>query len=82
MKARVICIEGYWNDDPHKRFEHRCLVAPLGLSDDQRDELLELANDDSLFYVFEEGEPIVGKHLDFTVVFYNPIHDINLGESK
>ena len=82
MKAKVICIEGYWNDEPDYRFENRCLVAPLGLSDDQRDVMLEIANDNSLFYVFDEDETIVGKHLDFTVVFYNPIYDIELGEMK
>ena len=82
MKAKVICIEGYWNDDPlREEFEYRCLVVPKGLTDDQRTAMLELANDESLFYVFDEGERIVGKHMDFTVFFCNPITDIELGET-
>ena len=79
MKASVICIEGYWKDD-RKSFEHRCVVMPKGASDSMRDEILKEVRDDDVFYVFDEGEPIVGTHLDFVVEFYNPIYEIELGE--
>ena len=79
MKAVVICIEGRWKDD-RKSFEHRCLIMPKGASDSVRDEILKDVGDDSLFYIFEEGEQIVGQHLDFVVDFYNPLWDIEIGE--
>jgi hypothetical protein len=53
---------------------------PKGASDSVRDEILKDVGDDSLFYIFEEGEQIVGKHLDFEVYFYNPLWDIEIGE--
>ena len=83
MKAQVICIEGRWNDQrtfPHSHFERRCLIMPKGASDSVRDEILKDVGDDSLFYIFEEGEQIVGQHLDFVVDFYNPLWDIEIGE--
>lgn len=83
MKAVVICIEGYWKDErtkPHSRFERRCVVMPAGATDSIRDEVLREVGDDSIFFVFEEGEAIVGEHLDFVVDFYNPISVIELGE--
>ena len=79
MKAQVICIEGRWKDD-RKSFEHRCLIMPKDATDSVRDEILKDVGDDSLFYIFEEGEQIVGEHLDFVVDFYNPLWDIELGE--
>lgn len=79
MKAQVICIEGRWKDD-RKSFEQRCLIMPKGASDSVRDEILKDVGDDSLFYIFEEGEQIVGEHLDFVVDFYNPLWDIEIGE--
>jgi hypothetical protein len=53
---------------------------PKGASDSVRDEILKDVGDDSLFYIFEEGEQIVGQHLDFVVDFYNPLWDIEIGE--
>lgn len=83
MKAKVICIEGFWNDEqPRVNFEYRCLVVPLGVTDAQREQLLELANDESLFYLFDEDELIIGDHGEFTVFFYNPISEIEIGEMK
>jgi hypothetical protein len=79
MKAQVICIEGRWKDD-RKSFEYRCLIMPKGASDSVRDEILKDVGDDSLFYIFEEGEQIVGEHLDFVVDFYNPLWEIEVGE--
>lgn len=79
MKAQVICIEGRWKND-RTSFEHRCLIMPKDATDSVRDEILKDVGDDSLFYIFEEGEQIVGEHLDFVVDFYNPLWDIELGE--
>lgn len=83
MKAQIICIEGYWKDD-RKSFEHRCLVMPKDATDSMRDSILKelRLNDDEFFYIFEEGESIVGEHLDFVVVFYNPIESYELGEMQ
>ena len=76
--AQLICIEGYWNDD-NKQFEHRCLVMPLGLSDSMRDSVLDnLIDRNNLFYIFESGERIMGKHRDFTVTFINPIREMEV----
>ena len=87
MKAQVICIEGRWNDQrthPHSHFERRCLIMPKGASDSVRDEILDDANAlvKNIFYIFEEGEQIVGEHLDFVVDFYNPLWDIEIGEMQ
>ena len=79
MKATVVIVEGYWKND-RESFEHRCLIMPKDATDSMRDEILKDVGDDSLFYIFEEGEQIVGEHLDFVVDFYNPLWDIELGE--
>jgi hypothetical protein len=76
--AKLICIEGYWNDD-NKPFEKRCLVMPLGLTDSMRDEVLDsLIDKNNLFYIFDAGERIMGVHRDFTVTFMNPIDELEV----
>jgi len=76
--AKLICIEGYWNDD-NKPFEHRCLVMPAELSDSMRDSVLDsLIDRNNLFYIFESGERIMGKHRDFTVTFINPMYEVEV----
>jgi len=76
--AKLICIEGYWNDD-NKPFEHRCLVMPAELSDSMRDSVLDsLLDRNNLFYIFESGERIMGKHREFTVTFINPIREMEV----
>lgn len=84
MKAKVICIEGYWKDD-HKRFEHRCVVMPKGATDSIATEVLKDINgslgfQDGIFYVFGEGDRIVGEHKHFVVDFCNPIYEVDVGE--
>ena len=82
MKVKVICIEGYWNDEPDCCFERRCAVLPAGeLTVVQRAEMFDELTTE-MFYLFEHDEPIVGKHLDFTVVFYNPVGEIDFGEMQ
>ena len=78
MKAKVVIIEGYWKDT-RESFEKRCVVMPKGATDSMRDEVLDDVGKD-IFYVFEEGDPIVGEHLDFVVMFYHPVREIELGE--
>jgi len=81
MKAKVICIEAYWNDDPlREHFERRCLVIPEGATLEQRQECLDEVNSRELLHMFEPDERIVGVHEDFTVFFYNPIYEIELAE--
>ena len=55
----LIYATGYWNDDqaPINALCH------IGLD---VDDLL----DDSIFYYFEENEPIIGSHSDFTITAY------------
>jgi hypothetical protein len=83
MKAKVVIIEGYWKDT-RESFEKRCVVMPTGATDSMRDEVLDEACSglgfNGIFYVFESGDPIVGEHLDFVVVFYHPVSEIELGE--
>lgn len=78
MKAKVVIIEGYWKDT-RESFEKRCVVMPKGATDSMRDEVLDDVGKD-IFYVFEAGDPIVGEHHDFVVVFYHPVNEIHLGE--
>jgi hypothetical protein len=83
MKAKVVIIEGYWKDT-RESFEKRCVVMPSGATDSMRDEVLDEARSglgfNGIFYEFESGDPIVGEHLDFVVVFYHPVSEIELGE--
>jgi hypothetical protein len=78
MKAQVVIIEGYWIDT-RESFEKRCVVMPKGATDSMRDEILDDIGKD-IFYVFEEGEQILGEHYDFVIVFYHPTREIELGE--
>lgn len=83
MKAQVVIVEGYWKDT-RQSFEKRCVVMPKQASDSMRDEALDEARCgfgvNGIFYVFEEGEQILGEHLDFVIVFYHPVDEIELGE--
>ena len=83
MKAQVVIVEGYWKDT-RESFEKRCVVMPKQASDSMRDEALDEARCgfgvNGIFYVFEEGEQILGEHLDFVIVFYHPVDEIELGE--
>ena len=78
MKAQVICIEGRWKDN-NQSFERRCLVMPKDASDSMRDEIMKDFEDSQFFYIFDEGERILGEHLDFIVDFKNPISEYEVG---
>ena len=77
MKATVLVVEGYWTNS-RERFEERCVVMPKGASDSKRDEILKDVGD--VFYVFNEGDQILGAHTQFVVVFYHPVRTIDFGE--
>lgn len=84
MKAKLISIEAYWNDkrtEPYNKFERRCVVMPLEATDAQLQAVLDDIGE-SIFYVFDEDERIVGEHMEFTVFFYHPLGDIEIGEAK
>jgi hypothetical protein len=45
-----------------------------------RDLVLDsLIDRDNLFYIFTEGDRIMGEHPSFTVTFINPIDEITTG---
>jgi hypothetical protein len=75
VKVEVIYIEGYWKDN-HHRCSNLCVIMSAGGSDSLRDRALREIGDDDIFYVFEEGEQIVGEHLDFVVTSYSPVKDV------
>ena len=77
MKATLVIVEGYWTNT-HERFEERCLIMPKGASDSMRDEILKDMGD--VFYVFNEGDQILGEHAQFVVTFYHPVRHFELGE--
>ena len=83
MKAQVVIVEGYWKDT-RESFEKRCVVMPKDATDSMRDEALDEPRCgfgvNGIFYVFEEGEQILGEHLDFVIVCYHPVDEIELGE--
>jgi hypothetical protein len=77
-KAKLICIEGYWHAT-REPLECRCLVMPRDLTDSMRDLVLDsLIDKDNLFYVFTEGDRIMGDHPSFTVTFINPIDELEV----
>ena len=77
-KAKLICIEGYWHAT-REPLECRCLVMPRDLTDSMRDLVLDsLIDKDNLFYVFTEGDRIMGDHSSFTVTFINPIDELEV----
>ncbi len=58
----LINVWGYWNDDLG-RFKRTVAVAHQPLTDAE----IEAALDENVFYVFNFGEPVIGKHKGFTI---------------
>lgn len=65
LRIMSIIVLAHWKDDP-RTFEANCLVIPTIISDRDRD--LIMRRYENVLYVFEEGELIVGEHLDFVVL--------------
>lgn len=59
MMTETINITFVWNDDSQKTVHSA--TAAIGQWD-------ETMNDDHVFYWFEPGEEVIGKHLDFEVL--------------
>ncbi len=58
----LINVWGYWNDDLG-RFKRTVAVAHQPLTDAE----IEAALDENVFYVFNYGERVLGKHKGFTI---------------
>lgn len=54
-----IVVYGYWNDNTTEHFSRVCQIGTT-VGDD----------DDEIFFYFEENEPIIGRHADFTITSY------------
>ena len=78
MKVKVICIEGRWKDD-NQAFERRCLVMPKGASDSMRDEIMKEFEDSQFFYIFNEGERILGEKNSMVVVSFRVLEELEMG---
>ena len=58
----LIEVWGHWNDDLEP-FTRTVAVAHQPLTDAE----IEAALDENVFYVFNFGEPVIGKHKGFTI---------------
>lgn len=74
MNAELICIEARWHDTG-EQFERRCLIIPPGFSDEMRQVILD-DYDNTIFFVFDSREQVIGRHNDFTVYFFNPLRSL------
>jgi len=64
-----VTIYGKWRDGTP--LQRRCVVLPQGLTAMQEDALVSwLLDDESIFFVFNYYEDIVGEHIDFIVNSY------------
>ena len=88
MKAQVIRIYGYTKNPfaPHghnpEPFDEYALILPKELSDSMRDEVLAemYERKQTIGYIFNEGETIVGEHRAMTVVSYRILEELEMGE--
>jgi len=88
MKAQVIRIYGYTKNPfaPHghnpEPLDEDALILPKGLSDSMRDEVLAemYERKQTIGYIFNEGERILGEHRAMTVVSYRTLEELEMGE--
>ena len=88
MKVQVIRIYGYTKNPlaPHghdpKPLDEDALIMPKDLSDSMRDEVLAemYERKQTIGYIFNEGERILGEHRAMTVVSYRTLEDFEMGE--
>ena len=57
-----IQVWGHWNDD-NVRFERTVAI----LQQNDQASMDAALDDEDVFFVFEHGEPVLGRHLDFTI---------------
>jgi len=76
MRVVRIRIHGMYKMPFNNHFSANALVMPLGLTDSMRDDVLKKYHD--TFYVFDEGDPIVGEHRTFEVFSFDVIDDMEV----
>ena len=87
MKVQVIRIYGYTKNPfaPHghnpEPLDEYALIMPKGLSDSMRDEVLAemYERKQTIGYIFNEGERILGEKNSMVVVSYRVIEEFEMG---
>ena len=88
MKVQVIRIYGYTKNPlaPHGHnptpVDEDALILPKGLSDSMRDEVLAemYERKQTIGYIFNEGERILGENSSMIVVSYRTLEEFEMGE--
>jgi hypothetical protein len=88
MKVQVIRIYGYTKNPfaPHghnpEPLDEDALILPKGLSDSMRDEVLAemYERKQTIGYIFNEGERILGENSSMIVVSYRTLEEFEMGE--
>jgi hypothetical protein len=88
MKLTVIRIYGYTKNPlaPHghnpEPLDEYALIMPKDLSDSMRDEVLAemYERKQTIGYIFNEGETIIGEHRAMTVVSFRTLDELEMGE--
>ena len=88
MKVQVIRIYGYTKNPlaPHGHnptpVDEDALILPKGLSDSMRDEVLAemYERKQTIGYIFNEGERILGENNSMIVVSYRTLEEFEMGE--
>ena len=87
MKVQVIRIYGYTNRQEIRAssaplVDEDALIMPKGLSDSMRDEVLAemYERKQTIGYIFNEGETIIGEHRAMTVVSFRILEELEMGE--
>lgn len=76
MQAKVIYVRARWKDTLEV-FEGKCIVLPKGITESMRDAVIEEDNEDCFFF-FDEGEQIIGEHLDFEIFSSDIVCDFDI----
>jgi len=87
MKVQVIRIYGYTKNPlaPHGHnptpLDEDALIMPKDLSDSMRDEVLAemYERKQTIGYIFNEGEHIIGEHPSMSVVSYRTLEELEMG---
>ena len=87
MKVQVIRIYGYTNRQEIRAssaplVDEDALIMPKGLSDSMRDEVLAemYERKQTIGYIFNEGERILGEKNSMTVVSFRILEELEMGE--
>jgi len=88
MKVQVIRIYGYTKNPlaPHGHnptpLDEDALIMPKDLSDSMRDEVLAemYERKQTIGYIFNEGETIIGEHPSMSVVSSRVLEELEMGD--